>query len=444
MELCQAALQDSPGSTWANANLVTADRAGCARDEPVAPQSSKVKRIAASTDWMVELELSGNGATPTRGQVYAALNGDCTSLLICVKEGERLTLPLGVVFSDAAPVALEESMQTWDCQVCARFKMQVTKRVVLTLVRQALHAQVAVRSVEPIRDWHTAVLEASRNDLDAAIKDIDVRLLDWQNRLWLKIVYGGVRSVRSFDPIFRELAPKHLGVKTTFQHLLTRYHKQRNAANARRVDYAKCTDPVLLDDGIKGDTKWARTVLDWFAERLVPVDLNRRNLYLWGRAGVGKTRFLERLLEAQECFRRDCSEAYFLQGLSEDYRFVLLDEFVPGIVTKNNEYRQQFNKLTGRERVLVRVKCGEQYEVDADTIRTVVSSNEPPPTVDHFCRRFVVIEATNAIYDSRLLIKSTAGKLPQRRALAASVNRDSSSVVADDTRGRKWRKWFAD
>ena len=166
----------------------------------------------------------------------------------------------------------------------------------------------------------------------------------------------------------------------------------------RRLDYSNCPDPKSADDTIINDTKWARDVLDWFAERLEPSDLNRRSLYLWGRAGVGKTRFVERLLVAQQFIQRDCSESFFLQGLSEDHQYAWLDEFVPDVLLKNKEYRQQFNKLTGRERVMVRVKGGEQYEVDADNIRTVVTSNEKPLTVDHFVRRFFVVEARVGLY----------------------------------------------
>jgi hypothetical protein len=65
---------------------------------------------------------------------------------------------------------------------------------------------------------------------------------------------------------------------------------------------------------------------------------------------------------------------------------------------RNKEYRQQFNKLTGRERVMVRVKGSEQYEVDADNIRTVITSNDPPLSVDFYRRRFYVVKANDVMY----------------------------------------------
>jgi hypothetical protein len=188
----------------------------------------------------------------------------------------------------------------------------------------------------------------------------------------------------------------------------------------RRVLFSQCTNPLSIDHEIRSDVSWARLVLDWFAERLIPPDLNRRSLYLWGRAGVGKTRFIDRLLEAQMCIHRDCSESFFLQGLSEDFDFVWLDEFVPDTIVRNKDYRQQFNKLTGRERVMVRVKGGEQYEVDADNIRTVITSNDPPLSVDYFRRRFYVVEANDAMYDAltesgvAACQHSTAGRRKQR------------------------------
>jgi hypothetical protein len=252
----------------------------------------------------------------------------------------------------------------------------------------------------PIQNWRKAVEEVSRTDLDAALKDIDESTLDWRNRLWLRIVYGKVRTVRSLDPVFMELAARHIAVKSTFADLINRYQQCKNKGNMRRVVYSQYTSPSSIDGEIRNDVSWARLVLDWFAERLVPTDLNRRSLYLWGRAGVGKTRFVDRLLEAQMCIHRDCSESFFLQGLSEDFDFVWLDEFVPDTIIRNKEYRQQFNKLTGRERVMVRVKGGEQYEVDADNIRTVITSNDPPLSVDFFQRRFYVVEANDAMYDA--------------------------------------------
>jgi hypothetical protein len=99
------------------------------------------------------------------------------------------------------------------------------------------------------------------------------------------------------------------------------------------------------------------------------------------------------------CFRRDCCEGFFLQDLTEEFEFVWLDEFVPYVVATHGEYRQQFNKLTGREQLVVRVKYGVQYDVDASNIRTIICSNEPPPAADYFRRRLFVVAASKAMYN---------------------------------------------
>jgi hypothetical protein len=371
----------------------------CLPDRAAETKRSKPKRNIQATDWNVELCLVRTN-TPTRAEVYAALQGTCTSLLVCMEERRRVTLTMGVLVGEAAPLASLETIRLMDCHVCMRFDHSMTKKDVVELISSSLGERAETKSVSQIARWGAAIAEVSKTDLDAAIKDIDENMLDWRNRLWLRIVYNNVRTVRSLDPIFRELAARHVGTKSAFGDLLNRYQQQKNIGNLRRVNYNDCVDAKLVEVEINDGVVWAGRVLDWFAERLIPPEQNRRSLYLWGRAGVGKTRFVERLLEAQMCIHRDCSESFFLQGLSEDHQFAWLDEFVPETVVYNKEYRQQFNKLTGREHVMVRVKGGEQYEVDADNIRTIITSNHPPPTADYFLRRFFVVEAHDALYGS--------------------------------------------
>jgi hypothetical protein len=374
--------------------------ASCLPDGVLQEAIKNVKRSTSAADWKFEIALPEYTKT-IKAEIYAAMQGECTSLLVCVEERKRLTLPLGVVVSDLSPLRAHSETKIADCHLLSRFKLQMTKESAQQLVRLTLSPQLVVKSAEPICDWFKAIEEASRTDLDAAMKDIDEALLDWRSRLWMKIVFDGVRTIRSSDTIFRELGSQHVAFKSVFNDLLNRYHQQKNAVSTRRLIYSDCINPMSIDGEIICNAGWARSVLDWFAERLVPVDMNRRTLYLWGGAGVGKTRLIERLLEAQMCVRRDCAEVFFLQGLTEDHRFVWLDEFVPSIIVKNKEYRQQFNKLTGRERVMVRVKGGEQYEVDADTVRTIITSNDPPPTAEYFLRRFFAVKAAEAIYGSQ-------------------------------------------
>ena len=356
------------------------------------------KRKYQSNDWKFILTASTID-TLSRGDIYSALDGECSSLIVCMVERTRITLPFGVLVGKTEPPNLpHDETRVHDYNVCAQFKSSLSCSKVDAIVKLRLAKRVSITSMEPVRNWCKAVEEVSSTDPDAAIKDIDESMLDWRNRLWLRIVYGNVRTVRSLDPVFAELAARHISIKTTFTDLINRYQQCKNKGNTRRVIYSQYNDPLSVDREIRNDVSWARLVLDWFAERLVPVDLNRRSLYLWGKAGVGKTRFVDRLLEARMCIHRDCSESFFLQGLSEDFDFVWLDEFVPDTVMRNKEYRQQFNKLTGRERVMVRVKGSEQYEVDADNIRTVITSNDPPLNADYFRRRFYVVNANEDMY----------------------------------------------
>ena len=396
------------------------------------------KRWRPATDWLVEFATTGTDGPLLRRQVFKMLRGTCVELLVCVVDDVRRLISEGVEYANGAAIPPEQITHSFKCLACARFTSRVSKRDVLALVAQAQVMEIVVKCAQPICNWSASVLRASKTDLDASTMGISDSILDWKHRLWIKIVYDGLRTLHSGDPIFSDATASHVGA--TFRHLLHRHFKRMNLTNARRVNYSICTDPKLIDDGIKGSPEWARLVLDWFGERLVPADLNRRSLFLWGNAGVGKTRFLERLFEAQEWFRADCSEPFFLQGLCEDHRYVWLDEFVPEIV-KGREYRHQFNKLVSREHVMVRVKGAGQYEVNADSIRTVVSSNEAPLSTDYFKRRFFVVRATNALYETPP--KPRARKLSQQSNLT-TANFGMVLVEPGDSSGFKQAKWLAD
>jgi hypothetical protein len=363
------------------------------------PKEKRLKRNFKSSEWKLTLTpIESNMAT--RATVYDALESECSSLLICMADRSRITLAAGV---NAGSKELGDSMSETRLHVyhiCIRFKTRLSSSGAAAIVARSLASRARVGSVEPIASWDKEIEDASKTDLDAAMKDIEEAVLHWRNRLWLRIVYANVRTIRSLDPVIMELTAEHAGLKSTFSDLISRYQQCKNSTNTRRVDFSQILNPLSIADEIRCDVPWARSVLEWFANRLIPTDLNRRSLYLWGCAGVGKTRFVERLLEGRMCIHRDCAESFFLQGLSEDYEFVWLDEFVPSILVRNKDYRQQFNKLTGRERVMVRVKGGEQYEVDVENVRTIITSNEPPMTADYFRRRLYVVFAGDMMYDA--------------------------------------------
>jgi hypothetical protein len=361
-------------------------------------KAKRAKRTLTSNEWKLIITPDGCNMA-TRAAVYEALESECTSVLICMADRSRITLASGVNASSTEPADSLREIHSHCYHICIRFKKRLLSSGVAAIVARCVASRASITSIESIVLWDKEVEDTSKMDLDAAMKDIEESILHWRNRLWLRIVYANVRTIRSLDPVFMEITSEH-AVKSTFCDLITRYQQYKNSTNSRRIDFSQIVNPLSVDDEIKCDVPWARSVLDWFANRLVPADLNRRSLYLWGSAGVGKTRFVERLLEGRMCIHRDCAESFFLQGLSEDYEFVWLDEFVPSILVRNKDYRQQFNKLTGRERVIVRVKGGEQYEVDVDNVRTIITSNEPRMTADYFRRRLYVVYAGDMMYDT--------------------------------------------
>jgi hypothetical protein len=242
------------------------------------------------------------------------------------------------------------------------------------------------------------VKRLTTDDIAAEVQNVVWTDLSVRYKLWWLIINENVRSIRSNNLRLALLLIDSPSAKSTLRCLLNERRVQENNTNALRVDYGLHVNAADVDRDIVLPARWAQQVLDWFAGRLPNAEHNRRTLYLWGAAGVGKSRLVDRLLAGRLCLRRDCCEGFFLQDLAEEYEFVWLDEFVPDFMVSRGEYRQQFNKLTGRERVLVRAKNDVQYEVDASHIRTVICSNEHPPKADYFARRLFAVKADTAIY----------------------------------------------
>jgi hypothetical protein len=408
-------------------------------------KGKRLKRTLRSNEWKLILTPDGHNMA-TRATVYEALESECSSLLICMADRRRITLASGVNVNGIESAESLRETHSHCYHICVRFKTRLLSSGAAAIVGRCVAGRASITSIEPIVMWDKEVDDASKMDLDAAMKDVEESILHWRNRLWLRIVYANVRTIRSQDPVFMAITSQH-AVKSSFCDLIIRYQQCKNSTNSRRIDFSQIANPLSVDDEIKCDVPWARSVLDWFANRLVPADLNRRSLYLWGYAGVGKTRFVERLLEGRMCIHRDCAESFFLQGLSEDYEFVWLDEFVPSILVRNKDYRQQFNKLTGRERVMVRVRGGEQYEVDVDNVRTIITSNEPRMTADYFRRRLYVVHAGDMMYDANAepaspcpteegeVVSRRKQRPPLRNVREAIRKRRHASKTSDDEYG---------
>ena len=406
------------------------------RKEPLNARRYAPRRDSAA-DWKLHLVSTGFDEMSTRTQIYDAFDHECVSFLISLAASEIATLRPGV------GSALAVHTHSWTCYVCARFRAPLSRRAVLDFVKRSLPISFVTLSLTFVRDWAGTIEKVSATDVDAVFKGIEETHLHWQIRLWVQIVHGGMRSFSPFDPRFRDMVAHHAGAKLTFEQLLLKHRKAQNMLNARRITYRDCIDPKTVDNGIMRDVEWAKHVVDWFAERLTPADLNSRSLYVWGGSGVGKSRFLERLFEAQECFRSECAGPFFLQGLSQDHQYVWLDDFLPNGLTRNKHYRRQFDQLAGREYLTVRHKRGNHYVVCADTIRTVVTSNEEPPDDELFKRQFFVVVATEAMYDAILTAQPRARKLLQQSNII-SVEGVLALTQAGDSRGSKLAKCDTD
>ena len=165
-------------------------------------RKKKARRSVSTTDWQLEFSLPVVETT-FRTQVYQALHSECAALLVCVRERRELTLPVGSAATRVHMLTREQVVRSADCYACARFKREGEKDYVVDLVRRCLPAHVTFKVARPITNWPSKVEEISRIDIEAAMKCIDETALDWRTQLWLKIVYDGARSGRSFDSVFR-------------------------------------------------------------------------------------------------------------------------------------------------------------------------------------------------------------------------------------------------
>jgi ribosome assembly protein YihI (activator of Der GTPase) len=339
------------------------------------------------TIWKVEFEPS---STTTRLHIYEMLAPICEKLVVTFEQNNHLTTgsELAITASRCAVA------------VCLLVDATADEPTAHHQIAAALSDIVINFNLVAVHNWCTLVAHVTGEDVEAEVKHIPWSELHLRYKLWWLIIAEKVRSSRSTNTRLISLLSGSSSAKAILNNLLTEYRVQTNLNNPQRIDYKLCLSVTDADNQIVTKQPWAEEVLDWFAERLPQPEQNRRSLYLWGDAGVGKSRLIARLLAGRMCLRRDCCEGFFLQDLVEEYEFVWLDEFVPETVTSHGEYRQQFNKLTGREQVLVRVKYGTQYEVDASNIRTIICSNEPPPTQDYFARRLHVVIALSCLYEN--------------------------------------------
>jgi hypothetical protein len=292
-----------------------------------------------------------------------------------------------------------------------------------------------------VYDWAAQVYSQTLQDLDTEVKNVAWEDMHLHYKVWWLITKEKVRSVHSTNIRLVALLAETPSARAILRSLLIKFGIKKNCNNLNRVKFELCHSVSDADSDVRLPRAWAEHVLSWFAERLPHSELNQRSLYLWGPAGVGKTRLVERLLQARTCLRRDCCEGFFLQELAEEYEFVWLDEFVPSYMMKHGEYRQQFNKLTGRERVLIRAKNESQYEVDASAIRTIICSNERPPVQDYFQRRMFIVHAEGDLYCNDSQGISATPISPTGTASTASRDKPQTHKTVGDVECIPVKRW---
>ena len=352
----------------------------------------------SSSIWLVEFPLPHD---VTRLQIFRKMAPVCDGLVVAFKETTYHT-------SGDEP-GLNRLVQV---TALCRLKDSVAKTTARKAVATALCDVVMEFTLTVGYDWQCLVAQQTGIDACAEIKNVAWTDMHLRFKLWWLITKENVRSVRSLNRELLLLLAGSAASSAMFRSLLHEFAVQSSLRDPMRINYKLCPRASDADKDVDRSEPWAEQVLDWFAERLPQPGLNRKSLYLWGPAGVGKTRFIARLLAARQCLHRDCNEGFFLQDLAEEYEFVWLDEFVPGFVISRGDFRQQFNKLTGREKVMVRVKGGVQYQVDASGIRTIICSNHEPPDADYFLRRLLVIRAGSPLYGNDAGLVSRGRKQP--------------------------------
>jgi hypothetical protein len=253
---------------------------------------------------MVEFEPANS---VTRLDVYKRLSPMCERLVVAFKEIVHLTTGS----ENTTTTGIEGAALCWLTDV------EADEPTARNKMATSLCGVVPEFRLTAVHNWHSLVERLTCQDISAEVKDVAWTELHMRFKLWWLILNENVRSLRSTNSRMSSLLVDNPGAKAILKSLLNEYRIRSNRSNTMRLDYQLCQSVVAADDEIRCSQSWAEQVLDWFAQRLPQPELNRRSLYLWGPAGVGKSRLISRLLAGRMCSRRDCCEGFFLQDLAE-------------------------------------------------------------------------------------------------------------------------------
>ena len=185
------------------------------------------------TDWYVKLVSTGLDRISTTTQIYESVDNECASFLICLESTDGFTLLPG------AGSVLVPATRSWACHVCARLKAPLTRQAVVEKVKSALTHNFSLTSATHIRTWTKTIEQVGKKDPDAVFKDLNVRLLDWKNRPWARIVHDNIRSIQAADQAFDELVAKRCSVSMVVASV--RHGCRKRNANGEAAEPARAT-----------------------------------------------------------------------------------------------------------------------------------------------------------------------------------------------------------
>ena len=183
--------------------------------------------------WQVELVVLKKSLKLTRENVYDQLDKDCLKLLVCDKKQRITTVEQGDIHVG------ETSMVTHATQhfhICALLHRAADERFVRELLESKFGQWVLVKEVRFIASWRNALRETSAKDLDALMKNVDEEDLHHNNRLWLKVLREDGEELPAYDPLYLELANRHIAVKSAYSALRERYTEMKDSAQTSRCD----------------------------------------------------------------------------------------------------------------------------------------------------------------------------------------------------------------
>jgi hypothetical protein len=183
------------------------------------------------------------------------------------------------------------------------------------------------------------------------------------------------------------------------QHLnyLTKMHQEihQDFCNAQdKIRRTEAEENFLSTFSINENT-WVQKVWDFAHSVQIPNEgtPSKKNLYLFGRAGVGKTYFTEMLFpQTINAFIPSmCEDMFAFSGLNDSYDGIYIPDLAEGGLL-NSKVREIILRLMEGKKVSIPSKFKDGFNFRKE-IPIIICSNYPPPQPQEFQRRLTIIEA---------------------------------------------------